>query len=251
MNTNNLMKINLIPNISVDCVVFGYDTNSKSLNVLLIKRYLESKTKAEVLVDDYVLTGYHVYENETLDDSATRVLKELTGLSNQYKKQFKAFGDPNRLMNDKDLIWAEKEQFNLRTITIAYYFLLKSEDVNIENNKYQAKWFPVRELQELGFDHKKITLEAYEDLKTKCLQEPIIFELLPNKFTINEVQDLYQTILGIDMDNRNFRRKLINKKYIIALDEKQVGVSKKPAQLYMFSKDVYEKMFQKNYLINI
>ncbi|RMA64343.1 NUDIX hydrolase [Ulvibacter antarcticus] len=245
------MKFEKIPNISVDCVVFGYDINTKSLNVLVMKRYLESKTGTDVLVDDYVLTGYHVYEHETLDGCATRVLKELTGLTNQYKKQFKAFGNPDRLTNEKDLIWIENEGFNLRTITIAYYFLLKTEDVDLKNNKHQEKWFPIKELPELGFDHRKIILEAYEDLKVKCLSEPVIFKLLPDKFTINEVQELYQSILGVDFDNRNFRRKLIKKKYIIPLDEKQVGVSKKPAQLYMFSKDVYEKMFQKNYLISI
>ncbi|MGJ8734004.1 MAG: NUDIX hydrolase [Cellulophaga sp.] len=243
------MEQKKILNISVDCVVFGFDTITKSLNVLLIKRYLE-KDK-EVLVDDYVLTGYHVYEDETLDQTATRVLEELTGLKNQYKKQFKAFGDPNRLMNKKDLVWIRNEEFNLRTITIAYYFLLKTDDVDLNKNKYNAKWFPVNNLPEVGFDHKNIILEAYEDLKVKCLSEPIIFKLLPDKFTINEVQDLYQSILCIEIDNRNFRRKLINKKYIIALDEKQVGVSKKPAQLYMFSKDIYDKMFQKNYLISI
>lgn len=243
------MEQKKILNISVDCVVFGFDTITKSLNVLLIKRYLE-KDK-EVLVDDYVLTGYHVYENETLDQTATRVLEELTGLKNQYKKQFKAFGDPDRLMNEKDLVWIKNEEFNLRTITIAYYFLLKTDDVDLNKNKYNAKWFPVSNLPEVGFDHKNIILEAYEDLKVKCLSEPIIFKLLPDKFTINEVQDLYQSILCIEIDNRNFRRKLINKKYIIALDEKQVGVSKKPAQLYMFSKDIYDKMFQKNYLISI
>ena len=243
------MKINKIPNLSVDCVIFGYDTHTKSLNVLLIKRYLESGD--EILVNDYVLTGYHVYENENLDQSASRVLKELTGLTNIYKKQFKAFGDPNRLMNEKDILWIKNENFNFRTITIAYYFLLKTEDVDIKNNKYHAKWFPYNDLPSLGFDHGKIIKEAYEDLKTKCLQEPIIFELLPNKFTINDVQELYESILGIEIDNRNFRRKLIAKKYIIPLDEKQVGVSKKPAQLYVFSKDVYEKTFQKNYLIGI
>jgi len=245
------MKIKKIPNLSVDCVVFGYDIDTKSLNVLLINRYLASKSGSEVLVDDYVLTGYHVYKNETLDDTATRVLKELTGLTNQYKKQFKAFGDPDRLMNPKDIIWIKNEAFHLRTTTIAYYFLLKTEDVNLKNNKNKAKWFPVNNLPEVGFDHEQIILEAYEDLKVKCLSKPIIFKLLPDKFTINDVQDLYESILGIEIDNRNFRRKLINKKYIIALDEKQVGVSKKPAQLYMFSKDIYDKMFQKNYLISI
>ncbi|QDO94035.1 NUDIX hydrolase [Formosa sediminum] len=245
------MKPQKIKNISVDCVVFGYNTLEKTLNVLLIKRYLESATTAEVLVDDYVLTGYHINEDETLDDTATRALKELTGLSSLYKKQFKAFGSPDRLLNDKDQIWIKNEGFNSRTVTIAYYFLIKTEAVNLKENKYSAKWFPVNNLPELGFDHEAIILEAYEDLKIKCLSEPIIFELLPNKFTINDVQDLYQSILGIEIDNRNFRRKLINKKYIIPLDEKQVGVSKKPAQLYMFSKDVYDKIFEKNYLISI
>jgi hypothetical protein len=245
------MESEKILNLSVDCVVFGYDTNTKSLNVLLIKRYLKSKFTSEVLVNDYVLTGYHVLKTETLDDTATRVLKELTGLTNQYKKQFKAFGDPDRLTNPKDLVWIANEAFELRTVTVAYYFLLKTEDVNLEENSFDAKWFPVNNLPEVGFDHEKIILEAYEDLKVKCLSEPIIFKLLPDKFTINEVQDLYQSILGIDIDNRNFRRKLINKKYIIALDEKQVGVSKKPAQLYMFSMDIYNKMFSKNYLISM
>ncbi|ANW95976.1 NUDIX hydrolase [Wenyingzhuangia fucanilytica] len=237
--------------ISVDCVVFGYDTLTKSLNLLLINRYLESEDKNEVLVDDYVLTGYHIYEHETLDDAATRVLKELTGLTNTYKKQFKAFGDPNRLRGEKDLEWIKSENFNFRTVTVAYYFLIKTEDVDLKNTKHEAKWFPITSLPKLGFDHEKIILEAYEDLKIKCLAEPIIFELLPDKFTINEVQEVYESILNIEIDNRNFRRKLIHKKYIIPLDEKKVGVSKKPSQLYMFSKDVYDKVYQKNYLINI
>ena len=142
-------------------------------------------------------------------------------------------------------------KFNPRTITVAYYFLLKTEEVDIKDNQYQANWFPVRDLPNLGFDHKQIIMEALEDLKIKCLSEPIIFELLPDKFTINEVQDVYQSILNIELDNRNFRRKLISKEYIIALNEKQVGISKKPSQLYMFSKDIYMKLFQKNYLINI
>lgn len=245
------MPLSRISNVSVDCVVFGYDMITKSLNVLLIKRYLKSKNGAGVLVDDYVLTGYHMYKNETLDDTASRVLKELTGLTNLYKKQFKAFGDPNRLMNEKDLIWIKHEKFNQRTITVAYYFLLKTEEVDVQTNKYHPKWFPINALPELGFDHKHIILEAYEDLKDKCLKEPLIFELLPDKFTINEAQDLYQSILGIEIDNRNFRRKLINKKYIVALDEKQIGISKKPSRLYMFSKDVYEKKYKNNYVINI
>lgn len=245
------MMPTIIPNISVDCVVFGYDSTTKTLNVLLIKRFLQGSNEQNPLVNDFVLTGYHTLEHETIDDTASRVLKQLTGLDNVYKKQFKVFGDPNRLMNEKDRIWAENQNFNQRTITIAYYFLLSTKDVPLENNTNRPQWFPINDLPELGFDHKAIIQEAYADLKEKALYKPIIFELLPDKFTFNELQETYQTILGNSFDNRNFRRKLMTKKYIIALDEKQVGVSKRPSQLYMFSKDIYQKIYKESYLISI
>ncbi|MEZ7504935.1 hypothetical protein [Flavobacterium sp. Arc2] len=101
------MIAQIIPNISVDCVVFGYDNKTKLLNVLLIERFLQLKDTDEPLVNDYVLTGFHAYEDETIDETAKRILKELTGLDNLYKKQFKVFGDPNRLMNQKDIIWVQ------------------------------------------------------------------------------------------------------------------------------------------------
>lgn len=245
------MQPQIIPNISVDCVIFGFDFDTKSLNVLLIERFLKSDESSEPLVNDYVLTGYHTYEGETLDETASRVLKELTGLDNLYKKQFKVFGDPNRLMNDRDIIWAKNQNFNQRTITIAYYFLLQTHEVNLENTVHKAQWFPVNKLPLLGFDHKAIINEAYADLKEKSMYKPIIFELLPDKFTIKELQDTYEAILATEIDNRNFRRKLITKKFIVKLDEKQVGLSKKPSHLFMFSKDIYQKVYKENYLINI
>lgn len=241
----------IIPNISVDCVVFGFDYKTKSLNILLIERFLKSEETNETLVNDYVLTGYHTLENETLDQTASRVLKELTGLDNLYKKQFKVFGDPNRLMNYRDIIWAKSQNFNQRTITIAYYFLLQTHEVHLENNLHKPQWFPIKNLPELGFDHESIINEAYADLKEKSLYQPIVFELLPDKFTIKELQDTYESILGTEIDNRNFRRKLIAKKYIIKLEEKQVGISKKPSHLFMFNKEIYQKMYKENYLINI
>lgn len=240
----------IIPNLSVDCVIFGFDVITKSLNVLLIERKLTDK-EGNTLVDDHVLTGYHIFKDETVDEAASRVLKELTGLENLYKKQFKVFGDPDRLMNEKDRVWVKNKNFNLRTLTIAYYFLVQTHEVSLESNPYNAKWFPINDLPEIGFDHKKIIMEAYEDLKFKSLHEPIIFELLPDKFTIKDLQDLYESILGISIDNRNFRRKLITKKFLVALDEKQKGVSKKPAQLYVFSKDIYLKAYDKNVIISI
>ncbi|MNE37139.1 hypothetical protein D3C80_1309790 [compost metagenome] len=178
-------------------------------------------------------------------------MRELTGLDNLYKKQFKVFGDPNRLMNEKDIIWAKNENFNQRTITIAYYFLVKTNEVNLEKNKHKPQWFPINNLPELGFDHRTIINEAYADLKAKSLYQPIIFELLPDKFTIKDLQDVYECILGVEIDNRNFRRKLLTKKYLIELDEKQVGVSKKPSKLFMFSKDIYQKIYKESYLISI
>jgi 8-oxo-dGTP diphosphatase len=244
------MLTQIIPNLSVDCVIFGFDFNTKSLNVLLIQRYLSANECQKPLVDDYVLTGYHVLQNENIDETASRVLKELTGLDNLYKKQFKVFGNPNRLMGEKDQIWAKSENFNERTITIAYYFLLQTSEVNLDNTHHKAQWFPINELPALGFDHKAIIDEAYADLKEKSMYKPIIFELLPNKFTIKELQDTYEAILGTEIDNRNFRRKLITKKFIVKLDEKQVGVSKKPSHLFMFSRDIYQKVFKENYLIN-
>ncbi|MEO8254791.1 MAG: NUDIX hydrolase [Flavobacterium sp.] len=245
------MKTEIIPNISVDCVIFGFDNTTKSFNVLLINRYLKLLDSETPEVNDYVLKGFHTYQNETIDETANRVLKELTGLDGLYKKQFKIFGDPNRLKNEKDIFWAQNEDFNQRTITIAYYILLPTNMVSLENSKYQPKWFPVNKLPELGFDHRKIIDEAYADLKEKVLYKPIVFELLSDKFTIKDLQDAYEAILGIEIDNRNFRRKLITKKYIIALDEKQVGISKKPSQLYLFSKDVYQKIYKESYLISI
>ena len=245
------MTSKIIPNISVDCVVFGFDAATKSLNVLLIKRQLKDKETGELLVNDFVLTGYRMYETEKLDETATRVLKELTGLDNLYKKQFKSFGSPYRLMNEKDIIWAKNQDFNLRTITVAYYFLLQTYEVNLQDNKYDAQWFPIQNLPELGFDHLDIINQAYEDLKSKAMYKPIVFELLPDKFTINELQDIFESVLDIEIDNRNFRRKMIAKKYLVALDEKQLGVTKKPSQLYMFSKDIYNKMYKNNYFISI
>ncbi|MEL1240272.1 NUDIX hydrolase [Flavobacterium flavipallidum] len=250
MSSNANFQTEIIPNISVDCVIFGFDKNTKSLNVLLIERFLKFDDSEVPSVNDYVLKGFHTYENESVDETANRVLKELTGLEQLYKKQFKVFGDPNRLKNEKDIIWAQNQHFSERTITIGYYILLPTDVVQIKN-KYNPQWFPINQLPELGFDHKKIIAEAYTDLKEDALSKPIVFELLADKFTIKDLQDTYEAILGVEIDNRNFRRKLITKKYIIALDEKQTGVSKKPSQLYMFSKDVYQKIYKESYLINI
>lgn len=240
------MDFRKFPNISVDCVVFGLD--SLSINVLLMERKLHMHDNQYPIIDDWVLTGQHVFKSEKLDESATRIFKEYTQLDNVYKRQFRTFGSPERIKNEKDLLWVNSRGTNPRTISVGYYFLLPANLVSTKNT--DLEWFSIHKLPQLGFDHKDIIMKAYEELQQKIMTEPIIFELLPDKFTLNELQAAYEAILNIKIDNRNFRKKAISKTYIVPLDEKRIGTSKKPANLFMFSKDVYEKTANKNYIIN-
>jgi hypothetical protein len=241
------MDFRKIANISVDCVVLGFD--GTNINILLSKRTLQMYDEKYPVVDDWILTGNHVYKSERLDESASRIFKDLTGLENVYMKQFRTFGNPERIKNDKDLLWVKSRGTDPRTMSVAYYFLLPSSQVTLKDNNTQ--WFPINNLPQLGFDHKEIIARAYTDLQQKVMSEPVIFEFLEDKFTLNELQLAYEAILDIQIDNRNFRKKAISKTYIVPLDEKRVGTSKKPAQLYMFSRDIYTKISNKHSVINI
>lgn len=230
-----------VSNISVDCVVFGFDFNQ--LTVLLVERKLEDEKTGKILIDDWTLTGYHIFEDEDFDTAATRILKGLSGLDNIYLEQFYAFGGIERVNSPKDKLWLanQHEGFSNRIVTIGYFSLIDNTIVTLSHNDRNVKWFPVDELPELGFDHKKILDKALEKLRAKLSSEPIGFELLPEKFTISQLQRLYEVILGTKFDRRNFRKKVLQMKYVIPLDEKQKGVKHKPAQLFIFSKEVYEK----------
>lgn len=241
------MDFRKVPNISVDCVVFGFD--SFNINILLSRRYLHMYDDKYPEIDDWILTGNHVFKSETLDQSADRIFKDATGLDNAYKKQFRTFGNPNRIKNEKDLLWVKSKEVNPHTMSVAYYFLLPTEGVGMLNKN--TKWFPVKELPALGFDHRQIVDAACHQLKEKVISEPVIFELLPEKFTLNELQQAYEAVLDIEIDNRNFRKKAISKTYIVPLDEKRVGGSKKPASLFMFSRDIYNRTGHKEHLITI
>jgi len=241
------MDFRKISNVSVDCVIIGLDDSG--LNVLLLKRSLQMYDEQYPVIDDWVLTGEHVYKSERLDESAKRIFKKYTGITTSYKKQFVALGNPDRIKNEKDVLWIKSRGSDLRTIAVAYYFLLRVEDVKLESN--DLKWFSVDQLPELGFDHREIIARACDDLKQSVMLQPVIFELLPEKFTLNELQVAYQSVLNVEIDNRNFRKKAIATKYIIPLNEKRIGVSKKPASLFIFSKDVYDKIGKKSYIINI
>ncbi len=240
------MQEGLIPNVSVDCVVFGFDFTN--LNVLLIERNI---TIDKIEYADLKLPGDLMRLDEDLDDSAERILKENTGLSDIYLKQFKSFGSPDRLKRKKrDLEWLRQiDHPEEHVITIAYYSLIdiseqKSSKLVISNN---ARWCPVNEVTDLVMDHLNILTNALEHLRIELLNKPIGFELLPDKFTLSQLQKLYEVILGTCFDKRNFRKKISSMKYLIPLNEKQTGVAHKPARLYIFSREVYTKTKKDNF----
>nr|WP_321410509.1 NUDIX hydrolase [uncultured Carboxylicivirga sp.] len=243
------MDFRKIPNISVDCVVFGFDQNG--INILLSKRQLQMHEDKYPVINDWVLIGDHVFKSEKLDKSAERIFNSyINSKESIYKKQFRSFGNPQRIKNEKDLLWLQSKGVKSRVLSVAYYFLLPTSEVELLNNN--TKWFPINNLPQLGFDHEEIISIAFNELKSKVISEPLIFELLEDKFTLNEFQFAYESILDIKLDNRNFRKKAIGKTYIVQTDEKRFGGgSKKPANLYMFSKDIYEKIVKDNHLINI
>ncbi|MGD1848505.1 MAG: NUDIX domain-containing protein [Salibacteraceae bacterium] len=223
---------NLNPNVSVDCAVFGF--HEEQLKVLLI----EQKAGDGGNLVQLALPGDLVLENEDLDQAASRVLKELTSLKGIYLKQFQAFGHPDRVRNVKDQEWLRSFRDNpeARVITIAYYSLVKMEDYEPSASSFAGKvvWEDIHNIPQLAFDHNEILSHAYEHLKGEILDKPIGFELLPEKFTLSQLQRLYEVVLDRKLDKRNFRKKLKKMDQVVALDEKQTGVLHKPAQLYTF-----------------
>jgi 8-oxo-dGTP diphosphatase len=234
------IKSKLNPHVSVDCVVFGFEFGK--LDVLLIERNMLYEGK---IFNDLKLPGDLVRIDEDLDTAAARVLKELTGLDKIYLKQFTAIGSPGRLSRQsRDLKWLRSighpEEI---VVTIAYYSLINIDQDKASNFILQsnARWYTVSEVKELAFDHLAILQEALLALRTELMLKPIAFELLPPKFTLGQLQQLYEVILGTVLDKRNFRKKVSNMAYIIPINEKQVGVSHKPASYYSFSRKIYEK----------
>ncbi len=231
------MEINLNPYLSVDCVVFGY--NSQTLKVLLLKRKRKS-TERKFLK----LPGSLVPHNEDLDLSAIRVLKELTGMQNIFLKQFHAFGALDRISGDGDRMWIENtyQVKTERIVSVAYYSLVKIEESNptSSNLNETANWYNIDDITTLAFDHETILETGLKAIRQELFLNPIIgFKLLPEKFTIRQLQKLYEIILNTKLDNRNFRKKILQAKYIKPLGEKQTGVAHKPALLYSFEEEEY------------
>ena len=229
------MERPLHPNISVDCVIFGFDF--KKLNVILVERNVHDPATGAKQISDFTLTGNHVYFDEKLGDAAKRILFNLTGLSGIYLEQFFTSGDPDRLNSAKDQLWLQYigKDPRERVVSVCYFSLLNCDGVTLKKKNEKVDWHPVSEAKNLAFDHGKILKYALKALQTKLLYEPIGFELLPEKFTLTQLQKLYEAVFGVEFDKRNFRKKVGKMKYLIPLDEKQKGVSHKPARYYIFS----------------
>jgi 8-oxo-dGTP diphosphatase len=235
----------LNPNVSVDCVIFGFDL--EKLNVLVIDRGENQLAENARLA----LPGNLIYNNENLEQAAYRVLEELTSLKDIYLEQIGAFGDPNRICKEADRAWLQsiRAEPEARVITVAYFSLVKMEDYMPYAASFakNAAWIPANEITDLAFDHYDILQAARNKLKEKIKIQPIGFNLLPEKFTLSQLHKLYESILDKDLDKRNFRRKVQKLNILTQLNEKQEGVPHKPSELYKFNEEKYQELTQHGY----
>jgi 8-oxo-dGTP diphosphatase len=227
-------KMNLqynAPNISItiDCVIFGFD--GKTLQILLIKR------ASDPLKGKWALPGGFMEKNETAEAAAERVLENLTGVSNIYMDQVRAFSALDRHPLE-------------RVITIAFYALVKPENYKLNPawHASDATWSNIDKFPELGFDHRDIIMCALKALKRDVRLRPIGFELLPEKFTLKELQNLYEAILEKKLDRRNFRRKMKSTNIVQELNEVRKGAHK-DANLFQFDKQSYDEMLEEGFNI--
>ena len=221
-------------NVSVDCVIFGWD--GEHLNVLLIEQKRAKKNAH--LPPRLAIPGDLVLEDEGLDDAANRILKELTKLEGIYLRQFEAFGNPSRVKELKDQDWLKefREEPEAHVITVAYFSLVRMDMVNPEASSFASNilWVEMHNIPDLAFDHNIIIEKALLRLQQNVEQKSIGFELLPEKFTLTQIQNLYVDILDKSLDKRNFRKSIKKLETIIPLNEKQVGVTHKPGQLFEY-----------------
>jgi hypothetical protein len=206
--------------VSVDCVIFGYD--NKELKVLLIKSDLEE------FIGLWSLLGDLVRPDENLDSAPYRVLKERTGMDDVYLEQVHTFGELGRHPSG-------------RVITAAYYSLIDIKHHKLKLTHNELHWHKVNDIRKLAFDHKRILDTSLERLREQVMEHPIIFNLLPEKFSLRELQDLYQAILGVDLDRRNFRKKIAHKDWLIDLEEMENDVPHRPGKLYKAKIQVRKK----------
>ncbi|CAN5782048.1 NUDIX domain-containing protein [soil metagenome] len=232
LNRNSYPEKDILSSVSIDCIIFGLDEGR--LKVLLVERAIEPSFGL------WALPGGFVLEQEDLDVAARRTLEATTGMTNVFMEQVQAFGKVGRFP------WR-------RVVTIAYYALIKSIHGNLRAgpDASDVRWFDVKQVPELVFDHRQILHAALSTLRTKVRREPIGFELLPQKFTLSELQGLYEAVLDTTFDTRNFRKKLLKMNLLVELDERQTGVPHRAARLYSFNRESYESLKEKGFIFEL
>ena len=223
-------------NVSVDCVIFGFDNEEKKLKVLLIKKKINPYDKKNS-GKQIALPGDLIRLEEDINESAKRVLFSLTKLNNIFLRQFKTFGHPKRVQSSKDQEWLKnfRQEPNERVITVGYVSLVRMEDY-IPLPSYfadEVKWVNIRDVPILAFDHNEIVKSALLYLRNN-LNNELTSELLPRKFTLSQLQELHEIVLDQKLDKRNFRKRVISKGQLKETEEKQKGVSHKAARFYSF-----------------
>jgi len=238
----------ILNSVSVDCVIFGFDKSGLKVLLVQIDKEVLRKALPEQASSDQIrqiyekhpvlnsdmywsLFGGHVPEQQDLDEFAKELLFQATGLNDVFLQQISAFGSLERVPYT-------------RVITIGYYSLINPEYYDLKQSKLtkSLQWFNLTELPPLCFDHDKIIQQALLKLRQEVMYHPVGFHLLPEKFTLTEIQSLYEVILNKKMDTRNFRKKLAKMELLIDSGEKQQNVAHRAAKLYQFDIQVYEKL---------
>lgn len=213
--------------LAVDCIVFGFD--GEQIKLLLFKR------KIEPLKGEWSLVGSFIKEGLTIKESATKILEESTGLEDIFLEELKTYSDVNRDPAE-------------RVISTAYYSLIRLNELRQANlEKYDAKWFGLDEIPDLILDHQDMVNDAFKKLQIRLKRRPIGFRLLPEKFTLPQIQTMYECVLQKELDTRNFRKKLLSFEIMQKLDEKDKSSSKKGAYYYKFDKERYDQFVEKGF----
>jgi ADP-ribose pyrophosphatase YjhB (NUDIX family) len=211
--------------VAVDCIIFGFD--GADLKILLVKRRLEPES------GKWSLMGGFVGANESMTEAANRVLLKLTGLDKVYMEQLHAFGDPGR-----DPIE--------RTISVTYFSLLDLTKYKKQlSTEFNAEWFPLKKFPQLIFDHNEMVRMARAKLRYKASLHPILFELLSDKFTIPQLQNLFEEVYNTSFDKRNFSRKILSTGLLQKLNEKDKANSKRGAFYYKLDRKHYKANFHR------
>jgi 8-oxo-dGTP diphosphatase len=220
------------PAVTVDVVVFALD--EEEVKVMLVERDLAP------FAGQWALPGGFVRVDEALDEAARRELREESGLKDIFLEQLYTFGDVERDPRE-------------RVVTVAYYALvnLEGHDVHASTDARNAAWFSINDLPQLAFDHQKILRTAHERLRAKVRYQPIGFELLPERFTLSQLQHLYEVILDRALDKRNFRKKVLAMEFVKETNEIEKDVAHRAARLYLFDKRKYDQLMKRGFNFEI